>query len=60
MKVLLWIYGVVSTMYYVLYVTGAEIVVRYAVGPLWLMMMVGVAVLAILVALPFLNKISGD
>lgn len=60
MKVLLWIYGIVSTMYYVLYVTGAEVVVRYAVGPLWLMMMAGVAVLALLISMPFINKFAGD
>lgn len=58
MKALLWIYGVVSLLYFALYVTGAEVVVHYAVGPLYWMMLVGVAVFLFLVSLPFLNKIA--
>lgn len=36
MKFKLWLYAVVGTMYFTLYSTGFEPVVKYAAGPLWL------------------------
>lgn len=38
MKILLWLYSIVGTLYLLLYLMGSEIVMTYAVGPLWLMM----------------------
>lgn len=56
MKIFLWIYAIVGTMYLVMYSTGFEPVVKYAVGPLWLLMMAAPAVIALLVILPFLKR----
>ncbi len=53
MKLIFWLYAIVGTMYFVLYATGFEPVVKYAVGPLWLMMMVAPAMFALLLVWPF-------
>lgn len=57
-KVLLWLYAVVGTGYFVLYSIGQEIVVRYAVGPLWLMMMAAPVILGLLIFLPIANRLG--
>lgn len=46
---LLWIYAVVGSLYFMMYSAGVDVVVRYAVGPLWLMMMVAPVILGLLV-----------
>jgi hypothetical protein len=59
MKVWLWIYGVVGTLHFMLYAVGMEVVVRYAIGPYWLMMMAAPAVLSLLVLFRLFD-FSGD
>jgi hypothetical protein len=49
MKILLWIYAVCGSLYFLLYSSGAEHVVKYAKGPLWLMMMASPVVLTFLI-----------
>ncbi|PHV19179.1 hypothetical protein CSQ92_27790 [Janthinobacterium sp. BJB446] len=58
MKVFLWLYAVVGTLYYLLYLTGAPIIVKYAVGPLWLMMATAPVVLALLAVLRFVWRVD--
>jgi len=45
----LWVYAVVGSLYFSMWATGNDIVVRYAVGPMWVLMMAAPVVLAILV-----------
>ena len=52
MKPLLWFYSICATMYLVMYLTGFEPVVKYAVGALWLVMMGGPVVFALLILVP--------
>ncbi|WP_192888357.1 hypothetical protein [Paracidovorax avenae] len=52
MKVIVWIYAVVGTLYFLLYSAGIEVVERYAVGPLWLLMVAAPVLLLLLVFLP--------
>lgn len=49
MKVFLWIYAVVGSLYFMLYSVGTEVVVRHVSGPLWVMMMAAPIVLGLLV-----------
>lgn len=58
MKVFLWIYAVVGSTYCMMYSAGAEVVVRYAVGPLWLMMMIAPVILGLLILLPFAQRLG--
>ena len=50
MKVILWIYSVIGNVYFLMYLAGNEVVVKYAVGLFWLLMMVAPVVLLTLVA----------
>lgn len=56
MKILLWIYAVCGSGYFMMYLGGAEAVVRYATGPLWLMMMLAPVTLGLLVLLPIARR----
>lgn len=58
MKSLFWIYAVVGTLYWFMYSAGAEVVVKYAVGPLWLMMMVAPVILSLLVLLQVARRLG--
>lgn len=46
----LWIYVVVANLYFFMYLLGNEIVVKYAVGPFYLLMVAAPVVGAVLVA----------
>ncbi len=52
MKAVLWIYAVVGTIYFWMYLAGMDVVVRNAVGLLWLMMVVAPVILFLLVFFP--------
>jgi hypothetical protein len=56
-KVILWIYAV-GTLYFWMYIGGHEVVVKYAVGPFWLLMMISPLVLAALVVLPIAGRLG--
>lgn len=58
MKVLLWIYAVCGSTYFLMYSAGAEAVVRYAVGPLWLMMIAAPVTLGLLVLLAIARRMG--
>lgn len=58
MKVFLWIYAITGTVYFMGYQMGSDIVVKYAVGPMWLLMMVAPVVLMLLIVLPFLGPVA--
>ena len=58
MKLLLWIYSVIGNLYFLMYFTGNEAVVKYAVGPFWLLMMVAPIVLLALVVLPIAGRLG--
>lgn len=49
MKVFLWIYSVVGSLYFFMYMVGSEVIEKYAVGMLWWMMVAAPWMLAILV-----------
>ncbi|HEX7646666.1 MAG TPA: hypothetical protein VF450_04575 [Noviherbaspirillum sp.] len=53
-----WLYAVIGTVYFALYEAGADIVTRYAVGPLWVLMVTAPIALFILVLLPVLRKMA--
>jgi hypothetical protein len=57
MKTFLWVYAVVGTLYFLTYSMGNEIVARYAVGPLWLMMSVAPVILGVLIFLPLAQRL---
>jgi hypothetical protein len=50
MKAILWVYAVVGTLYFMMNSAGMATVVKYATGPLWLMMIVAPVILILLVA----------
>ncbi len=56
-KYFLWLYAVFGTAYFLLYSTGVEVVVRYAVGPLWLMMMAAPVILSFLITLTLAGRL---
>lgn len=58
MKIILWIYTIVGNLYFLLYISGAEIVEKYAVGPLWLLMIVAPIILLVLVTLFVARRIG--
>lgn len=58
MKIALWVYAIGGSFYAMMYLIGTEVVVRYAVGPLWLLMMAAPVTLLFLVALPVMWRIS--
>jgi len=58
MKMLLWVYAVVGTLYSMMFLAEVETVVRYAVGPLWLMMMAAPCVLGLLVIFPIAWRVG--
>lgn len=49
MKILLWLYSVIGTIYFFLYMLGFEIVEERAVGALWLMMVAAPCMLGLLI-----------
>ncbi len=55
-KLFLWLYAIAGTLYFVLYATGFEPVVKYAVGPLWLIMMIAPAMFALLLMWPIIRR----
>ena len=58
MKTFLWIYAVVGNFYSIKYFAGDEIVVKYAVGPLWLALMAAPVVGTFLVLYPFARRLG--
>lgn len=58
MKIVLWVYAIVGSLYAVMYLTGTEVVVRYAVGPMWLIMMAAPVTLFLLTALPVMRRMG--
>ena len=58
MKIILWIYSVIGSLYCLMYLAGNEAVVKYAVGPFWLLMMVAPVVLLTLVVLPMAGRLG--
>lgn len=58
MKIILWIYAVLGNFYFLMYITGNEIVEKYAVGPFWLLMIVAPVVLLMLVGLPVASRLG--
>lgn len=64
MKFFLWLVGIVGMAYFMMYVTGDELVTRYATGFLWVLMHLAVLLFAVLVALAaasfFGVSIGGD
>jgi hypothetical protein len=58
MKILFWIYAVVGTLYFGMHSAGVSVVVQYAVGPLWLMMMAAPVVLFVLIALSIARRLG--
>lgn len=60
MRALFWIYTIVSSGYFWMYLMGFDLVVKYATGALWVMMIGGPILLcgaAIRMMLPFIAKI---
>lgn len=58
MKFFLWIYAIVGSLYFVMYSLGVDVVARYAVGPLWLMMTAAPVVLGLLVLFPIAQRLG--
>ena len=58
MNLFLWIYLVVGNLYFLLYAGGSEIVTRYAVGPIWLMMVAAPVILGLLVFVPIAHRLG--
>ncbi len=58
MKVLLWIFAVVGTLYNFMYLIGNETVVKYAVGPLYFLMQMAF-LLFVLLIVHALGKAAG-
>lgn len=58
LKLWLWTYAIVGTTYFAMYKAGAEVVVRYAVGPLWFMMVAAPIALLVLLFLPALRRMA--
>ncbi len=57
MKILLWVYATVGVLYLGMYALGIEPVVKYAVGPLWIMMVASPVLLVFLILAPiFMGK----
>lgn len=56
MIVFIWIYALIGTGYFVIYEAGIDIIVKYAVGPMWLAMVFAPVTLAGLIFLPFLVR----
>jgi hypothetical protein len=59
MKVMLWIYAVVGSMYWFVSLDpgfGGALIARYAVGPLWLLMNIAPFLLAALLLWPALQR----
>ena len=58
MKIILWVYSVIGSLYFLMYFAGNEAVVKYAVGLFWLLMMVAPVVLLTLVVLPLVGRLG--
>ena len=56
MKAVLWLFAVVGTLYFLMYSTGTEVVIRYAVGPFMLAMFVAPLVLGLLILWSFARR----
>lgn len=52
MKTFLWLYSIIGTLYFAMYLEGAEPVVRNAVGVLWFAMMISPFLLMALILRP--------
>lgn len=57
MKTLLWIYAIGGSLYWCQYMAGDEIVRKYAVGGLWLLMMLAPITLGLMVLMQFVMPI---
>lgn len=57
MKTVFWIYAVVGILYFLMYEMGNSVVVRYAHGPLWGMMIVAPVILGLLLFLPIAQRL---
>jgi len=58
MKLFLWIYAVVGSLYNVMYMIGNELVAKYAVGPFYLLMMASTIVLTVLVVFSIATRLG--
>lgn len=58
MKIIMWVFAVVGNLYFLMYMAGEEVVVQYAVGPLWFLMMLAPFVLAALVLMPLAKHLG--
>ena len=58
MKTILWIYAVTGSLYLLMYAAGSEVVVRFAIGPLWAAMMAAPVVLCLLLLSPLARRLG--
>lgn len=58
MLIVLWIYAVVGSVYFALHSAGNEVVAQYAVGPLWLLMVIAPVLLALLIFVPIARRLG--
>lgn len=60
--IFLWVYAVIGSIYFSMWANGDDIVTRYAVGPMWALMMAAPIVLVVLVLLKLgiLGRAQGD
>lgn len=57
-KVALWIYAITGSLYFLMHTFGNDVVEKYAVGPLWLLMMIAPAVLWLLIIYPIVIRLG--
>jgi uncharacterized membrane protein YGL010W len=60
MKVMLWIYAIVGSLYWAMSFDPrfvGDVIARYAVGPMWLLMQAAPVVLMLLVLEPVLRRL---
>jgi hypothetical protein len=59
MNVILWWYAFFGTLAWVQYMSGQEVMVRIAHGPIWLLLMAAPITLSLLILLPVVDRILG-